>query len=110
MDFSATEEQLEDGTLVVRLSGELDAGVAAIFNDHLLRLIDAGASSLVLDMSGVRFFDSTAIGVLLGIQRRLGASGGGLTVVGLKPNLRKVFEITGVDRVMRVAGPADTAA
>ena len=58
-------------------------------------VIDAGANSIVLDCRGLEFLDSSGIGVLVAVRKRLGA-GGELVIESAPPHVRKVLEITGV--------------
>jgi anti-sigma B factor antagonist len=53
----------------------------------------------VVDLSDTTFIDSMTLGVLLGAVKRLRPRGGQLRVVCSDPNIRKIFEITLLDRV-----------
>jgi anti-sigma B factor antagonist len=66
---------------------------------RLIATVEAGASVLVIDLSRVTFIDSMALGVLLDGMKRLRARGGVLRIAGPRPDVRRIFEITLLDRV-----------
>jgi anti-anti-sigma factor len=74
--FGVEAQRRDDGVGVVRLSGEVDMYTAPQLKQSMLGLIDEGAAKVVIDLSGVTFIDSTALGVLIGGVRRLRAAGG----------------------------------
>ena len=55
---------------------------------------------MVLDLLGVTFLDSTALGVVVGAHKRCRELGGELRVVVTDPRLVKIFEITGLTGVL----------
>ena len=62
-------------------------------------MIGEGATHVIVDLTSTTFIDSTTLGVLVGGLRRLRATDGQLTIVCSDPNITKIFEITGLDRV-----------
>ena len=50
-----------------------------------------------MDLSGVRFMDSSGLNVLVGTARRLGA--GSFGVVVSRPSIRRIFSVTGIDNL-----------
>lgn len=97
MDVSTRKS---DGATVVVVSGELDVFTAPDFETALQELISAGDSSLVLDLTGVDFLDSTGLGVMVKALKWAREAGGGLRVVATQERIVKVFRITGLDDVM----------
>ncbi|HUJ66288.1 MAG TPA: STAS domain-containing protein [Acidimicrobiales bacterium] len=86
--------------LVIEAYGEID-----IANGDELRImidscLDGGAEQLIVDLSGVRFMDSSGLNVLIGTARRLGA--GSFGVVVSRPSIRKIFSVTGIDHIIPV--------
>ena len=55
-----------------------------------------------IDLEATSFIDSTILSVLVRTQKDLQSAGGGLTVTGANPRLRKVFEITGLTDFLAV--------
>jgi anti-sigma B factor antagonist len=62
-----------------------------------------GTAVLVVDLLGVSFIDSTALGALIGGLRASRQSGTALRLVVSEPRILKIFEITGLDGVFTVA-------
>ena len=87
---------------VAELSGELDFGTSERLRAELLDLIDDGARTLVIDMSDLAVIDSTGLGVLVGVLKRVLQHGGKLSLRAPRPAARKVFDITGLDRVFTI--------
>jgi anti-sigma B factor antagonist len=83
-----------DATVVV-VRGEIDMATAPQLRNTLNELVDGGASRLVLDCRGLDFLDSSGIGVLIAVRKRLGDDGA-MTLEAPKPHVRKVLELTGV--------------
>ncbi len=79
--------------LVVR--GEIDMATAPQLRDRLNELVDAGSTRIVLDCRGLDFLDSSGIGVLVAVRKRLG-DGGTLTLESPPAHVRKVLDLTGV--------------
>ncbi len=97
-DFQARSERLDDGTLVVSVVGELDLYTVPELERTLLAA--GGARSVVVELSGCTFIDSTALGVLVAADRRLGAAR--LSVVATATAIRLPFEVTGLVRKLPV--------
>jgi anti-anti-sigma factor len=86
-----------DGSVVARLSGEVDMSNATYVRDQLLTSMPNEAVVLVLDISGCRYLDSAAIEVLFDVSRRLARRRQELRLV-MPPSspLRRVIELTQV--------------
>ena len=100
--FSVSSERAGDGLGVVALSGEVDIYTAPQFKECMLELLDAGVDRLVVDLSGVTFIDSTALGVLIGGVRRVRTAGGAMALVVTSRSVERVLSITGLDRVFTI--------
>lgn len=87
---------------VVTVRGEIDVATAPQLRECLHNVIAQGEGSIVLDLLGVTFLDSTALGVLVGALKRCRESGGELYVVVADPRIVKIFEITGLTSVFTI--------
>lgn len=83
----------------IAVHGQADLHTAPDLRDAMTKAIDAGASGLIVDLSDATFVDSMTLGVLLGAVKRLRPKGGKVTVVCVSPHIRRIFEITLLDRV-----------
>ncbi len=102
MSFSLSSERLDGGGYVVCLGGEVDLYTAPELKRELHRLVDEGATRFVIDMSETTFIDSTTLGVLLSVVKRVRPEGGTVVLVCPDPNVRRIFEITLLDRVFAI--------
>ena len=96
------EEKTAGALPVVAVSGEIDVATAPQLRECLHRVIAEGDATVVLDLLGVTFLDSTALGVLVGALKRCRELGGELHVVVADPRIMKIFEITGLTNVFTI--------
>lgn len=83
--------------MTVRLDGELDHDRVGSIRMELDALIsDPQIKHLVLDMSGVSFMDSSAIGLVLGRYKTLARRGGRVSVARTGPRVDRIFELAGL--------------
>jgi anti-sigma B factor antagonist len=79
--------------------GDRDLHSADELGDRLVEAAADGASTVLVDLSDVEFVDSQGLGALLRGTRRLGGGAGRFRLVVPDPQIRRVFEITALDRV-----------
>ena len=92
------DSRLTDGRAVVVLRGELDLATGAPLADELQSLMAAGASSVVVDLAGVTFLDSTGLGTLLE-ARRLGAE---LSLRNPQGRVRRLLDLVMIDGLVPI--------
>jgi anti-sigma B factor antagonist len=97
-----TTARFGDDSYVVALAGELDISTSERFEHQLDTLLDGGARRLVVDLLGVTFLGSVALGLLTRAAKRTRAVDGECIVVSDDPRVLRVFEITGLDRIFRI--------
>lgn len=99
MGFQADIEEHE-GCRVVVPRGELDAFVSPDLKATLATALEQlPPRQLVVDLSATPFLDSSALGVLVGVIRSARKNGGVARIVLPATPARKIFEITGLDRL-----------
>ena len=98
------------GSVVARLSGEVDMSNASYVRDQLIVSTPNDALALVLDISGCRYLDSAAIEVLFDVSRRLGRLRQELRLV-MPPTapLKRVIELTEVHTAAPVYDSLESA-
>ena len=72
-------------------------------------MLGDGARSLVIDVDGVDFMDSSGLRALIEAHRRAHAQGGTITVRYPSPFIHRLLQITGVDTVVHVDGVPESA-
>jgi anti-anti-sigma factor len=100
--FRATVAELGSGLGLVSVSGELDLYVERDLRGSLAAADRLGVHTVVVDLSGVSFMDSTICGILVGEAKRRRSSDGELVLVTNGPSTSRVLELAGIDRVVRM--------
>jgi anti-sigma B factor antagonist len=96
LDFSMRSEPAGDGLHVLSIEGEIDLFTAKEVKRAAADAMARGATRLVLDLSRTRFLDSSGLGVLIGIAKRLRPVGGDVAIVNTEPMTESIFTTTGV--------------
>ena len=96
--------------LVVAISNkDLDSSVATAFKEHLVSVFEANVDRIViLDLTKVRFFDSSCLGALFAAFRQTGSKAK-VVLSGAQDSVEHVFEVSRVTRVMPVVPSLDQA-
>jgi anti-sigma B factor antagonist len=92
------------GVLVVTFtdSSILDTAAIEQLGRNLYQLTDVqNRQKLILDFSNVKFLSSQALGVLLTLHKKVRDIKGEVVMCGLKPELKKIFAITNLDKVFK---------
>lgn len=105
MEATVRTRQIDSRTYRIALAGEFDMYTAPEFRHDLHACIDRGALEVIVDLSEATFIDSMSLGVLLGGMKSLRERGGEISVV-CSDSIRRIFEITGLDRVLTIADVA----
>jgi anti-sigma B factor antagonist len=100
-EFRATVASLSSELALVSVSGELDLYTSERLQKAIREAASVGADTVLVDLSGVGFVDSTALGVIVQETKRLEGRGVALALVTDDPRTLRVLEVTGLDRVMR---------
>lgn len=98
-----------DGRTIVDVTGEVDVYTAPTLREKLSSLVDAGHIDLVVNLTEVRFMDSTGLGLLVGVLKRLRGLDGRLQLVIDSERLLKVFRITALTQVFTIVETVDEA-
>lgn len=108
MDLQLSARAGQEST-IVEVTGDLDISTAQDLRDYIQPLVDQRARCLVLDLRGVDFMDSSALGVLVVLFKDLRDEGGRLCVAAPTPAVRSVLALTSVDRVIDVHDTVEQA-
>ena len=97
------------GITVVELMGELDTTNTAELGQLFDRLLAEGRRRFVLDLQGVAFIDSAGLATLVRCFKRVRNGTGYVSLASLQPPVRRVLELTRLDRAFEVCTDAATA-
>ena len=95
-------------SVVVALAGELDLYNAHVVRDALLECATEAPERLVVDLSAVKFIDSTALGVLIEARTRM-ANRRAFLLAAPGLETRRALEVSGLDRHFSVHDSLDEA-
>jgi anti-sigma B factor antagonist len=98
-----------DERTIVEVAGEIDVYTAPTLRERLTTLVDEGRTDLVVDLTQVRFMDSTGLGLLVGVLKRVRGLDGRLQLVIDSERLMKVFRITALTQVFTIRETLDEA-
>ena len=99
MDITVTHAG--NATVVVPV-GDLDMAVAPELSQALKELIDQGRRQLVLDLGQVDYVDSAGLGALVASIKRARGAGGDIRLCALQPDVRSIFDMTRLVKVVDV--------
>ena len=96
--------------LCVKVDGDMDVYGAEEFRRQVDGMLQgSGARDLVLNLSSVRFVDSSGLGAILGRYRRVSQSRGQMVLVGVRSRLRPMLDLAGIHRIIPTASSEEEA-
>ena len=87
---------------IVDVNEDLGSYEAADLRKALEELVSQKAQKIVVNLSGVQHINSTAVGALVGIAKRLRQKDGDLKVYGLADNIKRTFDLIGASSVLEI--------
>jgi anti-sigma B factor antagonist len=87
----------KDGMLVVGVDGQLVVSNRQEFKQSVLDEVERGARQVVIDFTDTSYIDSSGLGALVSLGKRIRELGGELRLAGLNDDLRTLFELTRLD-------------
>ncbi len=99
MKYTLTENGDET---VLAIDGTLDAVTAPDLRSVVDQLVNDKKKSVTLELSNLRLIDSSGVGVIVSLFKRIRANGGQVRIVGLRDQPRAIFRLLRLDRVFPV--------
>ena len=92
-----------EGNLVVKLEGEIDHHSVADIRDELDRMIyENKPQTMILELSGIDFMDSSGLGLVLGRYRRLSERGARMFIKNPGTRTERILAMAGVDKLIKI--------
>ena len=90
--------------LIVQVDGELDLETSPVFREKVESKLNQYEmiKHLILDLKQVNFIDSSGLGAILGRFKRLSQQGGRVSAVNVSPQVRRIFELSGLLKIMEI--------
>lgn len=98
-DTECTDAQLK---IVVR-GRRLDAATARDFKLECEAAWQAGVAAVEIDLGQVEFVDSSGVGALLSVYKKLPAQSAGVKLVRVKPAVQSVIELLRLHRIFEIS-------
>ena len=92
----------EAGVTFVTLSGPFETFGLPTFSEHIEKLLGSGAKRICMNFRGLTFINSTALGYLITVGRRLRESGGQLVFSDPSRVFRSTFETVGLNHLFQL--------
>ncbi len=86
----------------VKIMGEVDIHSSQEVKEKLAEILNEKEKSMIINAEELDYIDSTGLGMLIGIVKRLKEKDLSLTLVKLQPSVLKLFQITGLDKVIEL--------
>lgn len=100
-----------DDVLTVAVDGQLVVTNRQEFKQAILDAMEQGVRLVIVDFTRTGYIDSSGLGALVSLNRRLRDAGGDLRLVGLSDELSTLFELTRLDALFPLfASRADALA
>lgn len=109
MNFKMDTRTIDNKLPVIELEGEVDVYTAPQLKQQMINLLESGNKQMIIDLTKVEYLDSTALGVLIGGLKRMREMDGNMMLVCPSARIRRVFEITGLDKIFDIYNTADEA-
>lgn len=87
---------------VLQIEGALDAVTAPDLRSVVDQLVDENRKLVTLDLGALRLIDSSGVGVIVSLFKRMRAQGGEVRISGLRDQPRAIFRLLRLDRVFPV--------
>lgn len=88
----------------ISLEGELDVSTSDKLKEYLHNLADKEMLDMKINLSNLDYIDSTGLGVMIGVLKKLKVGNKEIYITNPKSNVRKIFNITGLDKIFKVEG------
>jgi anti-sigma B factor antagonist len=94
---------------VVDVKGQLIVGNRQELKQRVLDELEGGARKFLIDFADTAYIDSSGLGVLVSLSKKIREQGGDLRLANLNDDLRTLFELTKLDTLFHIAGGRDEA-
>ena len=94
---------------VVEVEGQLIVGNRQDLKQKVLDEVDKGAKKVLIDFERTGYIDSSGLGVLVSLAKRIRDAGGELRLANLHDELQTLFELTKLDTLFQISKTRDNA-
>ena len=106
MSFQVSQQ---GGVTLVEVEGQLIVGNRQELKQQVLEQLEGGDRKFVIDFANTGYIDSSGLGVLVSLSKKIREQGGELRLSSLNEDLRTLFELTKLDSLFHIANSRDEA-
>ncbi|MDX1493179.1 MAG: STAS domain-containing protein [Longimicrobiales bacterium] len=103
------EVSKNDGVTLIEVEGQLIVGNRQELKQQVLEQLEGGDRKFVIDFAETGYIDSSGLGVLVSLSKKIREQGGELRLSSLNEDLRTLFELTKLDTLFRIADDKEQA-
>ncbi len=96
------ENKIQDKLIEIKPIGEVDIYTSPDLKNKVFELIEEKKSDLIINGESLDYIDSTGLGVLMSIYKKMQEKNLNFKIINLKPNIYKLFDITGLNKVFNI--------
>jgi len=97
------------GVQVIEVDGQLIVGNRQELKQLVLDSLEAGDRKFLIDFTKTGYIDSSGLGVLVSLSKKIRDEGGDLRLAGLNEDLKTLFELTKLDTLFAITDSAEQA-
>ena len=102
------QDTIADGSMVVRVVGEVDVAVLEDLRAAVRPCLSA-CDVVAVDLSGVEFIDSSGLGALVQLMKEAGRQDVAFTLTGVRPPTYRLLELTGLTSIFDIRSGSQAA-
>jgi len=108
MSFTVRKDDAK-GVVIIGVDGQLIVGNRHDLKKKVLDAVETGDTKFVVDFSATGYIDSSGLGALVLLAKKVREVGGDLRLAGLNDDLRTLFELTKLDTLFAIAPSVEEA-
>jgi anti-sigma B factor antagonist len=99
----------ENDITIFDVEGQLIVGNRQDLKQKVLQELESGGRKFLIDFTGTGYIDSSGLGVLVSLSKKIREQGGELRLAALNDDLRTLFELTKLDTLFQISKSRDEA-
>jgi len=92
----------DNNYLEIKPIGEVDIYTSPEFKNKVIEIIETKEVNILINAEELEYIDSTGLGVLMSILKKIKENELNIKIINLKPNIYKLFDITGLNKVFNI--------
>ncbi len=95
-------EEISNDSVKISLKGEIDICTSNELKEKLYNIVDTNQKDLLIDCKELNYIDSTGLGIFVAALKKAKQYEKKITILNLKDNIKKLFIITGLDKIFQI--------